>query len=107
MQSDIGNQPSIRKSNRRGWLRHGNPPGDFTTASRCGGRTRAGTSCKAPAMGERPLSLAWRQEHKAASIAREVASGARHVASGMFVFQVLPVAWVGKKAKASTAAMKS
>jgi hypothetical protein len=24
------------------------------------------------------------------------------VASGMFVFQVLPVAWVGKKAKAST-----
>ena len=38
------------ESSRRGWLRHGNPPGDFTTAPRCGARTRAGTSCKAPAM---------------------------------------------------------
>lgn len=36
---------------RRGWLRHGNPPGDFTTAVRCGARTkRAGTPCRAPAM---------------------------------------------------------
>jgi hypothetical protein len=50
MQSDIGNQTSIRKSNGRGWLRHGNPPGDFSTAPRCSAQTRAGGSCKAPAM---------------------------------------------------------
>jgi len=35
---------------RRGWLKHDNPPGDFTTAPRCGARTRRGTSCACPAM---------------------------------------------------------
>ncbi len=35
---------------RRGWLRNGNPPGDFTKAPRCGAKTRKGTPCKAPAM---------------------------------------------------------
>jgi len=34
----------------RGWLKHGNPPGDFMTAPRCGAKTRNGTSCQAPAM---------------------------------------------------------
>jgi hypothetical protein len=47
MQSDPGNQ---KQSNPRGWLRNGNPPGDPTTAPRCGACTRAGASCKAPAM---------------------------------------------------------
>jgi hypothetical protein len=35
---------------RRGWLRHGNTPGDPNAAPRCGARTRAGGSCRAPAM---------------------------------------------------------
>ena len=45
-----------RKSNkppdakRQGWLRHGNPPGDFSKAPRCGAKTRKGTPCKGPAM---------------------------------------------------------
>jgi hypothetical protein len=34
----------------RGWLRNGNPPGDFTTAPRCGAKTRRGTLCQCPAM---------------------------------------------------------
>lgn len=39
--------PPIRK---RGWLRHGNPPGDPTTARRCGARTRTNQACGAPAI---------------------------------------------------------
>lgn len=35
---------------KRGWLRNGNLPGDFTKAPRCGAKTRAGTPCKCPAM---------------------------------------------------------
>ncbi len=35
---------------RRGWLRHGNPPGDFSRAPRCEARTRRGTPCQCPAM---------------------------------------------------------
>jgi hypothetical protein len=35
---------------RRGWLKNGNPPGDFTKAPRCGAKTRRGTACQAPAM---------------------------------------------------------
>ena len=35
---------------RRGWLRNGNPPGDFRTAPRCGAKTRRGTACQCPAM---------------------------------------------------------
>ena len=38
---------------RRGWLRHGNPPGDVSTAPRCGARTRQGTPCQGPAMRNR------------------------------------------------------
>ena len=33
-----------------GRLRHGNPPGDFRVAPRCGARTRAGGCCRQPAM---------------------------------------------------------
>ena len=36
--------------NRRGWLRSGNAPGDFSTAARCGAKTRSGTLCQCPAM---------------------------------------------------------
>jgi len=35
---------------RRGWLRHGNAPGDYAKAPRCGARTRAGGCCRQPAM---------------------------------------------------------
>ena len=35
---------------RRGRLKNGNPPGDFTKAPRCGAKNRRGTPCQAPAM---------------------------------------------------------
>ncbi len=35
---------------RRGTLRNGNPPGDFSKAARCEARTRRGTPCQCPAM---------------------------------------------------------
>ena len=35
---------------RRGWLRHGNPPGDLSKVPRCGAKTRRGTACQCPAM---------------------------------------------------------
>ena len=35
---------------RRGWLKNGNAPGDYTKAPRCGAKTRAGTPCQGPAM---------------------------------------------------------
>lgn len=35
---------------RRGWLKNGNPPGDYSKAPRCGARTRRGTACLSPAM---------------------------------------------------------
>jgi hypothetical protein len=35
---------------RRGWLKNGNRPGDFSKAPRCGAKTRRGVPCKCPAM---------------------------------------------------------
>ena len=35
---------------RRGWLRNGNPSGDFSKAARCGAKNRRGTPCRCPAM---------------------------------------------------------
>ena len=35
---------------RRGWLKHGNPPGDFSKAPRCGAKTRRQAACLGPAM---------------------------------------------------------
>jgi hypothetical protein len=35
---------------RQGWLKNGNPPGDFSKAARCGAKNRRGTSCRCPAM---------------------------------------------------------
>jgi hypothetical protein len=35
---------------RRGWLKNGNPPGDFSQAPRCGAKTRSGSACRCPAM---------------------------------------------------------
>ena len=36
---------------RRGWLKNGNPAGNPNAAPRCGAKTRGGTPCAAPAMG--------------------------------------------------------
>ena len=46
----MSNEPHER---RRGWLKNGNPPGDWTTAPRCGALTRKRTSCQCPAMRHR------------------------------------------------------
>jgi hypothetical protein len=35
---------------KRGWLKNGNRPGDFTIVLRCGAKTRRGTACRCPAM---------------------------------------------------------
>ena len=43
-------QPATAPPANRGWLRHGNRPGDFLAAPRCGACTRAGTACRQPAM---------------------------------------------------------
>ena len=40
----------IHHVKRRGWLKNGNPPGDFSKAPRCGVRTRRGTACESPEM---------------------------------------------------------
>jgi hypothetical protein len=37
-------------ASRFGWLKNNNPPGDPSTAPRCGARTRAGEPCKSAAM---------------------------------------------------------
>ena len=41
---------SIPQEARRGWLKNGNPTGDFTKAARCQAKTRRGTACQCPAM---------------------------------------------------------
>ena len=48
-QTEKNNQESS-SAFRRGWLRHGNPPGDLAAVRRCGARTRAGGCCSQPAM---------------------------------------------------------
>jgi hypothetical protein len=40
----------IPHEQRRGWLKHGNPPGDFNNAPRCGAQNRRGAACRCPAM---------------------------------------------------------
>ena len=45
--------PTRPRGQRRGWLKNGNPPGDFTTAPRCGAKTRHGTPCQCPAIRNR------------------------------------------------------
>src|SRR5215831_18145393 len=35
---------------RRGWLKNGNPPGEFMKAPKCGAKNRRGTPCQCPAM---------------------------------------------------------
>jgi len=40
----------IPHETRRGWLKNGNPPGDFSKAPHCGAKTRRGTPCQCRAM---------------------------------------------------------
>ena len=42
--------PDEPHAERRGWLKNGNPPGDYLKAPRCGAKTRRGTGCRGPAM---------------------------------------------------------
>src|ERR1700681_2501907 len=42
--------PGKLSSQRRGWLKHGNRPGDFLKAPRCGAKNRRRTACGCPAM---------------------------------------------------------
>jgi hypothetical protein len=35
---------------RLGWLKNGNPSGDFSKAARCGAKNRRGSPCQCPAM---------------------------------------------------------
>ena len=35
---------------RRGWLKNGNRPGDYSKAPRCGAKNRCGSPCQCPAM---------------------------------------------------------
>lgn len=50
----MGNKPTQSEKSdssvpsKRGWLKNGNPPGDFSKAPRCGAKTRKGTPCKSP-----------------------------------------------------------
>jgi hypothetical protein len=37
-------------TSRRGWLKNGNQPGDFSKAPRCGAKNRRGAPCQCPAM---------------------------------------------------------
>ena len=50
MNPPILTQPNSGPPPRRGWLRHGNRPGDYAKAPRCGARTRSGGCCRQPAM---------------------------------------------------------
>jgi hypothetical protein len=40
----------IPHESRRGWLKNGNLPGDFSKAAFCGAKTRRGTGCRCRAM---------------------------------------------------------
>ena len=42
--------PDEPHERRRGWLKNGNPSGDWTTAQRCGAMTRHQTACQCPAI---------------------------------------------------------
>ena len=45
-----GKRDDLPSPANRGWLRHGNRPGDFLASPRCGACTRAGGACRQPAM---------------------------------------------------------
>jgi hypothetical protein len=46
----VGERGATPQDKRRGVLKNGNPPGDFSKAARCGAKTRRGTTCQCPAM---------------------------------------------------------
>ena len=50
----------MHRDTARGWLKHGNPPGDPASAPRCGAQTRRHTPLPGAGDDERPLSDAWR-----------------------------------------------
>ena len=58
MKAKIEAQPHER---RRGWLKNGNPPGDFTKAPRCGAKNRRGTPLPGPGHEKRAVQVARRE----------------------------------------------
>ena len=53
----VGKFGATPQERRHGWLKNGNPPGDLSTANRCGAKTRRGTACQCPAMRNRRCRL--------------------------------------------------
>ena len=43
-------RPDEGEVSGKGWLKNGNPLGDFTKASRCGAKNRRGLACQQPGM---------------------------------------------------------
>jgi hypothetical protein len=83
-----GGQPGLHggRTMNRGWLKHGNTPGDPSKARRCGARarTRGNQPCRAPALNadtqrQTALSDARRREHRAADARRTRAQQASAV----------------------------
>ena len=67
--------------NRRGWLKYGNPPGDFSQAPRCGALTRKKTACQQPRMrGKRRCRL-----HGGKSTGARTAKGLQAIRQGQWV----------------------
>jgi len=58
----MGNEPHAQ---RRGWLKNGNPPGDYSQALRCGAKTRRLTACQGTCDAKRALPDARRDKHGA------------------------------------------
>jgi hypothetical protein len=46
----MSGEPHAARFPGRGFIKHGNRPGNPDNAPRCGARTRSGTPCKGPAM---------------------------------------------------------
>jgi hypothetical protein len=49
---------------RRGRLKHGNPPGDLSTALRCGGQDTARYRLSLAGHAERSMSASWGREYR-------------------------------------------
>jgi hypothetical protein len=62
MQSDNSTKMKQSIPDRRSWLRYGTPPGDFSTAPRCGAHTKVGDLLPGAGDGERAMPDARREE---------------------------------------------
>ncbi len=81
------------RARRHGWLKNGNPPGDFRNAPRCGAKTRRGTACQSPAMRNGRCRM-----HGGASTGPKTAKGIERIRRAQ-----LKHGWYTKQAKAQRA----